>query len=159
MLKLRLKSFWKALCRRVLLRSTVGFTLIEVVIAIAVLAFMTASVPRALIMVTNNQFRWNEQRTAENLTRNQIEYVKVTQYIAGNITNPLPQYNLVPKPSDNWSLQVVAQPIDPVTYGNLTTGQDKGLQRITVSVYHVNKLILQTVDNKGNGTEIWRPPV
>jgi len=145
--------------RRFLRQSSSGLGLIEIVISVALLGVITASIPPALIVITNNQFRWNEQRTAENLARNQIEYIKVTSYIAGNSTNPQPQYGLVTKPPDQWLVQVLAQPLDPLTMLPLPSGQDQGIQKIRVTISHVNKSILTTADYKVNRVEIWRPPV
>jgi len=144
-------SLGKKLFKRALGGGSRGATLAEVVIAIAVLGFVVATVPAALLVINQNQYRWNEQRTAENLTRNQIEYIKVTAYIAGNATNPRPQYKEVPVPVDNWDIVVYAQPM------LLPNGDDKGLQEITVSVWHVNKLVLETKNYKVDRTEIWRP--
>lgn len=145
--------------RRFLVQNSSGLGLIEIVISVALLGVITASIPPALILITNNQSRWNEQRTAENLARNEIEYIKVTSYIAGNSTNPQPLYGLVTKPPDQWLVQVLAQPIDPLTMLPLPSGQDQGIQKITVTISHVNKSILTTSDYKVNRVEIWRPPV
>ena len=151
--------------RRAVLKDSRGVGLVEVMIAIVVLAFITASVPPALMVITQNQYRWNEQRTAENIARNVIEYVKVTQYIAGNSVVPKPGYNIsnLPMPTDMWFIDVLAEPVEPGNTTKVIDGTkgywDLGIQRITVSIDHVSKPILTTVDYKGNRTEIWQPPI
>lgn len=137
-------------CRKALLGSSRGATLVEVVIAVVVLGLITASVAPVLVLITKSQFSWSEQRIAESLTRNQIEYVKVAAYIPGNET--LPQYAEVPRP-DTYDIVIVAQPIDPETKAELPLESepdvyDKGVQEITVSIYHVDRLVLQTKNYK-----------
>ena len=138
-------------CRKALLGSSRGATLVEVVIAVVVLGLITASVAPVLVLITKSQFSWSEQRVAESLTRNQMEYVKVAAYIPGNETSP--QYAEVPVPDDSYDIVVVAQPIDPETKAELPLESepdvyDKGVQEITVSIYHVDRLVLQTRNYK-----------
>ena len=136
-------------CRKALFGNSSGATFVEVVIAIIVLALITASIPPVLILITKSQFSWTEQRVAESLTRNQMEYIKVASYISGNETYPLlPQYAEVPKPDETYDIDIVAQPIDQVTKAPLALGQDDGIQEITVSIYHVDRLVLETTNYK-----------
>jgi len=151
--------------RRALFRSAKGVNLVEVIIAVALLALITASVPTALIAITNNHYRWNEQRVAENLTRNLVEYIKVHEYIDGNSTNPLPEYltsaQLVGlRPNGSWEIYVTAQPIDPETRANLTGAGgvwDDGIQEITIETKHVDRWVLETHNYKIDRVEIWQP--
>ena len=135
--------------------SSRGATLVEVVIAVVVLGLITSSVPPVLIMLNNQQFRWNEQTVAESLVRSQIEYIKGCPYIYGNATVPNPVYKTVLDtdgnmtalvPDEDYRINVIAQPIhiDSGTqvHSPLPSGQDEGIQEITVQVYHVNKLVL-----------------
>ena len=144
-------------------RSSRGTTLVEVVIAVVVLGLITASVPPVLMMLNNQQYKWNEQTTAESLARTQIEYIKGSPYIYGNETVPNPVYATVPVPSDGYVINVIARPmiITPLPAPTPTPGpspaptpvhqyvdfgqdgaSDVGIQEITVTVYHVNKLVL-----------------
>ncbi len=131
----------KQIPRRVFQGSSRGFTLVEVMITLVILGFLVLSIPAALLAITNAQFRANEMRMAELLTRNEFEYVKGQDYIWGNMTYPV-QYDLVPA-STNFGFNVKAQPIDPETGqpnptyqdGNVTLVQDDGIQLITVTVY------------------------
>jgi len=139
-----------------------GSTFVEVVIAVVVLGLITSSVPPVLILLNNQQFKWNEQTVAESLVRSQIEYIKGSPYIYGNTTVPNPVYATVPVPTDGYRINVIARPIiiTPIPAPTPTPGpspaptpvhqyvdftqagaSDVGIQEITVEVYHVNKLV------------------
>ena len=146
MLKQRVKYFRKALCGRVLLRSSVGFTLVEVVIAIALLGLVVGGVLTTMTVVFNMQARNDQQRTAEFLTRSEFEYIKSQPYIWGNVSGDCinkgypPCYDKVQN-TQNYSLDVVAIPIDNSTYQELVPNptcdcvNDQGIQKIIISVY------------------------
>jgi len=155
--------------RKKLLRSSSGVALTEVVVAVVILALIVASVPPVLLLIVKAQSSWSEQRIAESLSRNHIEYVKVQPYIAGNITAPNPQYivgnateEMPPVPSDDWSVIVEAVPIyiDPDTgvrrEVNFSAEADQGIQEITVKVEHVDRLVLESKNYKVDRQEIWR---
>ena len=133
------------ICPKALFGGTKGAALVEVVIAVVVLGLITASIAPVLLLITKSQFSWTEQRVAESLARNQIEYIKVASYIPGNET--LPQYAEVPTPDDSYDIDIVAQPVDPATREPLVA-DDQGIQEITISIYHADKLVLQTKNYK-----------
>ncbi len=137
--------------RSALFRSARGVTLLEVLIAVVVLALISASVPTALLAITNNQYRWNEQRTAESLTRNVIEYIKVTDYVEGASSYDVSN---LPLPSDMWEITADAQPIDPATGDPVTV--DQRVQEITITVNHVDRQVLVTKDYKVDRLEFWQ---
>jgi type II secretory pathway pseudopilin PulG len=151
----------KRICCNSLHRSSKGATLVEVVIAIVVLGLITSSVPPVLILLNDQQFKWNEQTVAESLIRTQFEYIKGSPYIYGNATVPNPVYTTVPVPSDGYRIDVIVRPIlilpaptpspmpSPVPtpmhqYVDFDQpgAKDLGMQEITVNVYHVDKLVL-----------------
>ncbi len=140
--------------RKKLLRSSSGAALTEVVVAIIVLALIVGSVPPVLRLITKSQFSWQEQRVAESLSRNQMEYIKVAMYEDGNVAYPLlPEYaeiDLSDEALETYEIDIIAQPIDPITYEPITSGPDwdLGFQEITVSIYHVDRLILRTTNYK-----------
>ena len=141
------------ICPKALFRGAKGAALVEVVIAVVVLGLITASVPPVLLLINDAEFKRNEQAVAESLTRNQIEYIKSTSYIAGNATNPQPEYALVPVPNKTYDIEVTARPIhvDPYTQEHsYLAGVDEGIQEIMVKVYHVDKLIVETKNYKVN---------
>ena len=138
---------------RGLLRSKKGFTLTEVVIAIAVLGFVVASIPAAMIVVSKMQARQDERRVAEYLTRSELEYIKSQCYIWGNVTGDCEyqRINCMGYPicydkvlfTENYYVDVVAIPIDKTTYQPLPVlsgpsgpyVEDQGIQEIIISVY------------------------
>jgi len=133
------------ICRRVLLRSSVGFTLVEVVIAMLVLGLAVGGVLTTMVVVFNMQTHQDQQRVAEYLTRNAFEYIKTQPYIWGNVTSSPtqkgypPYYEPVPS-TENYYLDTVAIPIDKVTYEPLPVlfgprVDDQGIQKIIISVY------------------------
>lgn len=142
----------RRICPKALFRGAKGAALVEVVIAVVILALITASVPPVLLLITESQFSWSEQRIGESLTRNQIEYIKSASYIAGNETNPEPEYATVPVPNESYDIEVVARPVhvDPDTqvHSYLAPGEDEGIQEITVSINHVDRLVVKTRNYK-----------
>jgi Tfp pilus assembly protein PilV len=133
----------KQVSRKVLRGSSEGVALVEVVIAVLVLAILVGSVPAAMIAVSNAHFRANQMRIAENLTRNQFEYIKSHDYIWGNTTYPV-EYGEIMPVDVGVGLHVDAWPIDPETgvaytpyldpADNVVKSQDDGIQLITVTV-------------------------
>jgi type II secretory pathway pseudopilin PulG len=129
-----------------------GATFVEVVIAIVVLGLITASVIPTLLIINKDEFRRDEQKIAESLTRNQLEYIKSVPYIYGNATDPYPEYTEVPAPDASYDIELLVQPItiDPATQEHeyLPAGQDEGIQEITITIYHVDKMVLETKNYK-----------
>jgi hypothetical protein len=129
-------------------RSSKGIVLTEVLIAIVALSFIVASVPAVLVLIINSQYQWSEQKVAESLSRNQMEYIKVATYIPGNCTHPLPAYTEVPTPYESYDIDITAQPISLASKSPLPEGEDEGMQAIRIDIYHVEKLVLQTTNYK-----------
>ena len=115
--------------RRSLLRSRRGATFVEVLIAIVVLGLIMASIPPVLLLITHSQFTWNEQRVAESISRNQVEYMKALPFQEDG------SYGLVPHPS-TFEISLSAQPVE-----------DR-LQEITIEISHVDKVVLTTLTYK-----------
>jgi prepilin-type N-terminal cleavage/methylation domain-containing protein len=115
-----------------------GFTLLEVVIAIALIGLIGVAVLSALSTASLALIISDQRATAESIARTQMEYIKdnsATQY-DGNLTAPHPQYlskapSILPLPA-NYSVNTTAvrldldKPSDP--------SDDDGLQQITVTV-------------------------
>ena len=129
-----------------------GSTFVEVLVALVVLGIVVASVPPAIILSTKAVFAQKEQTIAENLSRNQIEYVKNCPYISG-VDGPwdgdgYPDYDEVPVPDGSYKVTVRVRPLH-VTPGSmlhtyLPPFEDEGIQEITVEIEHVDKLVLTT---------------
>jgi hypothetical protein len=107
-----------------------------VLIAVAVLGFMVASIPPAMMVVSNAQFRQYEHRIAQNLTRNQFEYIKAQDYNPGIPPGKLTsqQYGRVPVPSA-YLMQVAYSWMDPSTHEPIGNETDTGVQQVTITVF------------------------
>lgn len=136
-----------------------GLTLIEVLIAIAILGMIAVPFLTALSTSSRGIIIADEKTTAESLVRTEMEYIKNSpynstgfSYIANISTTPTK-----PPPWDSshaldsryagYSVNVIGVPIDPDT-GN--PHADLQIQNITVKVYHEAKLVLTTSTYKVN---------
>lgn len=124
-----------------------GFSLIEVLVALAIIAAVAVAFLLALNMALKATSIADIRTTAESLARTQLEYTKTSAYDATN--NP-PIYSLAPNltsdPSlTNYTVQVSADRLDPRGDG---TNNDDGLQFITVTVSHSGELIFEIFDYK-----------
>jgi prepilin-type N-terminal cleavage/methylation domain-containing protein len=139
-------------CPFIFLRSRKGSTLLEVLIAVAVLGLITASIFPVFIMLNKSEFKWTQQTVSESLIRTQVEYLKGCPYIYGNATAPAPPYATVVPPDPSYEIEVVAQPIHIDTstqeHTYLPSGEDEGIQEIQVIIYHVDKLVISSTSYK-----------
>ena len=122
--------------KRFSLRSTrgeKGFTLIEVIIAMALLAIVAVAILSGLSTGSRAIFVADERATAESLARSQMEYVKKQPY---DRTNNPPIYTLLASPPAGYTISLTAERLDPKGDG---TGNDDGIQKITVTVKHHDK--------------------
>ena len=145
--------------RKTLRGSSRGATLVEVLIAIAVLGLITSSILPVLLMLNKAEFKWTEQTVSESLIRTQVEYLKGCPYIYGNATVPEPPYAIVPSPDPSYEIEVIVKPIhvdpsiiDPETgeiaHTPLDPGQDEGIQEVTINIYHVDRLVISAKNYK-----------
>ena len=141
-------------CPFIFLRGRKGSTLLEVMIAVAVLGLITASIFPVFIMLNKAEFKWTQQTVSESLIRTQVEYIKGCPYIYGNISAPNPTYDAVPPPDPSYKIDVVAQPIHidtsttPPGHWDLPAGQDEGIQKITIQIKHVGNLVTSVTNYK-----------
>jgi prepilin-type N-terminal cleavage/methylation domain-containing protein len=131
-----------------LIQSQKGQGLIEVLLAIAILGVVAVSFLTALATASKAIIVADERTTAESLARSEMEYIKNSPY---DDTNNPPQYSLDPDITipDSYTPKpvIMAVRLDPEGNG---TGNDDGIQQITVEVYHQGNLILSTTDYKVN---------
>ncbi len=133
-----------------------GSTFVEVLVAITILGLIAASFPSAILFSTKAVFAQQERTISENLSKNQVEYLKSCEYISGEDgpwdADNYPAYEVVPVPDDSYEVTVSARPlhIEPVTLEHtvLPPFQDEGIQEITVQVTHVDKVVLTTKCHK-----------
>ena len=134
-------------------RNQKGFTLIEVLIAIAILGMIAVPFLTALSTSSRALIIADERTTAESLVRSEIEYVKSQDYCnaswsynvnsTGSTVPGQPDWlvgsHALPDNCKDYSLTVNASPIDD------------GIQKITVTVERDNdKLVLTTSTYKVN---------
>jgi len=128
---------------RLLRRRERGATLVEIIIAVVVLGLILMAVPPVLLVITHAQFTWNEQRAAEALTRNQVEYLKVTPYLS--YEDGEGPYTTVPLPDETYRITLDVVTVDP--------GEDD-FQKITIAVEHADRLVLETDTFKVDRTDL-----
>jgi len=128
--------------------SSRGFTLIEVVVAIALLGTIAIAVLSALSTASLALMTADVRATAESLARSQMEYVKNQGYIDYSDPERNPEdYDEIE--ADPYTVEVVAEPIDPDTYEPYpyieeegAFYQDDGIQQITVSVSKNEEVVI-----------------
>jgi len=112
------------------MKSEKGFSLIEVVIAIALLGIIAFSLLSGLATGYRATLIADEHSTAWNLARNQMEYVKRQDY-SDNAS-----YTLAPNPDGEdyfgYSANITAEPLHST---------EDGIQKITVTIKHDNKVV------------------
>jgi len=118
------------LCR-LFTASSSGFSLIEVMIALAILGLVAVAFLSGLSTSLKAVFISDERSTAQTLAQGQMEYVKSQDY--DESTEP-PQYveNVDLTPS-GYTVDISAERLNPEGDG---TDDDDGLQKITITVYH-----------------------
>jgi len=96
-----------------------GFSLVETVIAIALLGIVAVAFLGALSTASRSIFIADERATAESLARTEMEYVRNQDYTTA------PQ--AYEKVYDGYTVKVSVKPLHKT---------DDGIQKITVVVYH-----------------------
>ena len=147
MKKLRLNS--KA--RKAFRGRSRGFSMLEVVIAIALLGIIAVSVLSALQTAALALISADRRATAESIARTQMEYVRYSEYddYDDEPGDPHPEYSLDPQitplPPD-FSVNTTAirlnKDVDP--------DDDDGIQAITVTVSHDGRVLVTLEDYKRN---------
>jgi len=131
--------------RKVFRGSSRGFSMLEVVIAIALLGIIAVSVLSALQTAAMALISADRRATAESIARTQMEYVRYSDYDK-ILEEGHPQYDLDPEitlPPD-YSVETTAirlnKDVDP--------DDDDGIQQITVMVSHNDRVIVTLEDFK-----------
>ena len=124
-----------------------GVTLIETLMALAILGIITIGVFSGLSVASKSTFTADQQNTAQSLAQSQMEYIKHSAYI--DFSGPEPgEYGLIETP-EGYTVEVAAIPIDSDTGQALPAGQDLGLQEITVTVEHYGEVVCTLEAYKG----------
>lgn len=144
-----------------------GFTLIEVLIALAILGIVAVAFLSALTTASTALILADERTTAESLTRTQLEYVKSQNYTAvNNVTGEWTYATIggIPPGYSVWGLQKPGYDDYPdINYdykaGDIigvawdsanceAVNDDTGLQIVTVIIYHEGRWVLTTTAYK-----------
>jgi len=111
--------------------SSRGFSLIEVIIALAILGIIAVAFLSGLSTSLKAVLISDERSTAQALAQGQMEYVKSQDY--DEITEP-PQYSENPSLTpDGYTVDISAERLYPE---GGSTDDDDGLQKITITIYH-----------------------
>jgi len=128
-----------------LLKEERGFTLIEVVLALALLGIVAVAFLGGLGAGSRAISVADERATAESLARTQMEYVRQQEYIDYS-QDPYDPYLVIGPPDGSYIISFSAVPINAETgeaYDE-TGGvfdQDDGIQRMTVTIFHNGKQV------------------
>jgi len=125
-------------------RTERGFTLLETLVALAILAITAVTFLSGLSIASKGVMVSQRRVTADTLAKSQMEYVKGSTYNEDDIP---PVYIVDPGiviPA-GYNISVSAERLDPMNDG---TGNDDGLQKVTVIVNHEGEPLLTLVDYK-----------
>jgi prepilin-type N-terminal cleavage/methylation domain-containing protein len=128
------------------MRNEKGITLIEVIIALALLGIIGLAFLGALSTASNAVFITDERATAESLARTEMEYIKSQDYIDYSDSDH-GEYGIITPPTD-YTVEVSVIPFNPDTgdpYADLGGGVfelDFGIQEITVTVNHLGEQVI-----------------
>jgi len=118
--------------RRILIKNERGFSLIEVLIALAILGLVAVAFLSGLTTASRALIIADERTTAESLAKSQMEYVKNIDYVDEATSYPaasIPQEHI----DAGYSATITALPLH---------NPDDGIQKITVVVKHGDKEVI-----------------
>ncbi len=123
---------------RVFIHRESGTTLIETLVALAVLGIIAVTFLSGLATSSKATFTADERATTESLARSQMEWAKSASY---NATGYYPALILSGKDYTNYSANITAQPLHP---------PDNNIQKITVTVKHSGEQVFTLEGYKVN---------
>ena len=124
------------------MRSEKGFSLIETLVAVAIVAIVAVSFLSGLATSARATIVVDEQTTASSLARSQMEDIKSQTYDGTN--NP-PVYSLISGVPSSYTVNIDADRLDPEGDG---LGDDDGIQKVVVTVERGGRTILTLEDYK-----------
>jgi len=152
--------------RRVLIKNEKGISLIEVLIALAIMALVAVAFLSGLTTASKALIIADERTTAESLARSQVEYVKEQDYSTVQWSYEVSSSNRMPlglgAPSwwdddnppllsnnyDGYSVEVSAEDFDFDGDGMVEVpGEDEDIRKITVVVKHDAKEVFTFIED------------
>ena len=132
------------------MKSEKGFTLIMVLVAIAILGLIAVIFAGGISTGAKGVFVSDERATAESLARSQMESIKNQSYIYYS-DDPHDTYEIISTP-DGYSIDLDVVPFDPDTATPYSESSgvfdgDDGIQKITVTVDHNDKEAVFTLED------------
>jgi len=116
-------------------RNEGGVTLLETLVALALLGLVAVALLSGLTTAARATFIADEQATAESLARSEIEYIKGQEYETAGQYQHRAQREGFAMPT-GYTTDTTVNSIDPATGETVPPGQDQGIQKITVTVEH-----------------------
>ncbi|MBM4433054.1 MAG: type II secretion system protein [Chloroflexi bacterium] len=133
---------------RRLLRDKSGVTLLETLVALAILSLVVVAFLSGLSTTSRATIISDEQATAESLAKSEIEHIKSQTYINFSVPGH-GEYQSVTAPA-SYSIAATVSPINATTGQPLPAGQDNGIQKITVTINRNGSPVLTIEDYKVN---------
>ena len=140
---------------RHLIAKETGVTLIETLVALAILGAVAVAFLSGLTTASNATIIITEQATAENYARSEIEYVKSLDYIDYGIPGhdeygPSYRHGSPEVVAAGYDIELDIESIDPDTGLPYPPGppEDEGIQRITATITRNGESILAVVGYK-----------
>lgn len=123
-----------------------GFTLIEVLISLAVLGVIAIAFLGGLTTASKGLSITDERQTGQNLAETQMEFIRQQGYDGDTNHNP-PQYSKLPAGEipNGYDIEIEAIRLDPDGDG---LGDDDNAQLIRINVIHGSKDVLTLEDYK-----------
>jgi prepilin-type N-terminal cleavage/methylation domain-containing protein len=154
------KRKWLAEVAGGIKRNSHGFSLIEALIAMAILGAISAAFLNSLATAYKADALADQRTSAESLVRSEFEYIKDSPYQAYGFSYEIPVPPGTPPPWDagytdladgyqGYSVEVTGQQLIPATHTPYS-GPDMGIQQITVEVYYQGELLLSSSTYKIN---------
>ncbi len=112
--------------RYYLARDEKGYSLIEVVISLALLGLIGVGILNIMSIASRATFVIDERQTADNLAETQMEYVKSQGYASSYTPAPIPAI---------YAGYTVTVDVSPL--------QDSNIQKITVTARHQDKVVIE----------------
>ncbi len=114
-----------------MLHSERGIALTEALVTLGITSIVTVAFLFSMSTTSKAVLVSQQQVTAENLAKSQLEYIRSQQY--DEVNNP-PEYAEIPAGDipENYTIAISTERLDPGETGSLN--EDHGLQKITVIV-------------------------